>query len=255
MSKNVVVFDLDETLGYFSELGTFYDILRHYYKKKHLLNSLFDLYPEIFRPQIFEIIKTVKKMKNTKLIIYTNNQGPKTWAKSIMSYFEHKLGFKVFDHIVHAFKIGDKQIEMCRTSHDKSHDDFLKCTKIRDTCNIFFIDDQFHPRMKHPKVFYFHVKPYYYVFSKTALIERFIKSNLCKKICSAQKLNTETLKSKLHSEFYFNNVHQSSHVESHNKIAQTILRQLHIFYDKCKPKTKKRTHRRRKLTKKNKNVN
>ena len=33
INKKVVVFDLDETLGYFGELGRFCNILDEYYKK------------------------------------------------------------------------------------------------------------------------------------------------------------------------------------------------------------------------------
>ena len=32
--SKIVVFDLDETLGYFVEFGMFWDALKHYYKNK-----------------------------------------------------------------------------------------------------------------------------------------------------------------------------------------------------------------------------
>ena len=51
MSK-VVVFDLDETLGYFTEFGIFYEILIKFLKiskqhRTHVFCSLLDKYPEV----------------------------------------------------------------------------------------------------------------------------------------------------------------------------------------------------------------
>ena len=59
----IVVFDLDETLGYFTEFGIFWDCLMRYSneKKKVLLNQcdfndILDLYPEFLRPNIINIL-------------------------------------------------------------------------------------------------------------------------------------------------------------------------------------------------------
>ena len=46
-----------------------------------------------------------------KVIIYTNNQGHKSWARLIASYFEYKLGDKLFDQIINAYKVNDIQVE------------------------------------------------------------------------------------------------------------------------------------------------
>ena len=55
----IVVFDLDETLGYFVEFGIFWDSLNLYLiknNKKGLnqndFNNILDLYPEFIRPNI-----------------------------------------------------------------------------------------------------------------------------------------------------------------------------------------------------------
>ena len=104
-SSKIVVFDLDETLGYFVEFGMFWDTLKHYYKNNEdntkivfdqaLFNKLLDLYPEFSRPNILNILKYLKKQKQDqhchKLMIYTNNQGPPEWAQQIKGYFEDKL--------------------------------------------------------------------------------------------------------------------------------------------------------------------
>ena len=94
--NKVVVFDLDETLGYFSQLGLFYDGLREYLDKDRefsqtYINELFDLYPEALRPGILQILRYLKIQRENKkcrrVLIYTNNQGPKEWANCIKNYF------------------------------------------------------------------------------------------------------------------------------------------------------------------------
>jgi len=87
----IVVFDLDETLGYFTEFGIFCDCLNKYFKNNEYsnthFNELLDLYPEFIRPKIINTLKYLKskKMVNKcyKVMIYTNNQGDKQWAINI----------------------------------------------------------------------------------------------------------------------------------------------------------------------------
>ena len=94
---NIVVFDLDETLGHFVQLGIFCDVLEEYYKRKLSSNEFYevmDIFPEFIRPNILKILAylKIKKQKGecNKVIIYTNNQGPKEWAQKIQKYFEKK---------------------------------------------------------------------------------------------------------------------------------------------------------------------
>ena len=82
MKKKVIVFDLDETIGHFEELGRFIDGLAalhenksfkksyshnafDYITQKHF-NEILDLYPEFFRPHIFSIFKDLLKLKKKK---------------------------------------------------------------------------------------------------------------------------------------------------------------------------------------------
>ena len=168
-TNKVVVFDLDETLGCFNELGIFWDALENFYGSK-LSNSTFvamlNVFPEFCRPDILKILDYLHRKKKTKacqkIIIYTNNQGPKTWVKMITDYFDYKLGYSVFDQIIGAYKIGNKIIEEKRTTHDKSLKDLLSCTQLPPTTEFCFIDDLYHPLMKRPCVFYFNIKPYHY---------------------------------------------------------------------------------------------
>ena len=71
----IVVFDLDETLGYFTQFGIFWDSLKNYIEnknKKNLtqndFNDILDLYPEYLRPNIINILIYLKKKKTNKLL-------------------------------------------------------------------------------------------------------------------------------------------------------------------------------------------
>ena len=63
----VVVFDLDETLGYFSQFGQLWNELIP--NKDIDFNELFDLYPEFLRPNILEILQFLNEKKKKKLVI------------------------------------------------------------------------------------------------------------------------------------------------------------------------------------------
>ena len=165
--KIVVVFDLDETLGSFAQLSVLKDVVE--YCEDHKLtqnefNVLLDRNPEFLRPGIIEILKYIVKQREAGkcdgIMIYTNNQGPKEWAEAISRYFTYKVGSKVFDQIIAAFKVNGRKVEMGRTSHDKSFDDFIHCTKLPRNTQVCFIDDVEHPQMEHRNVYYINVKPY-----------------------------------------------------------------------------------------------
>jgi hypothetical protein len=164
----VVVFDLDETLGYFTELSIFWEALENFYNI-NLLNAKFyevaDLFPEFFRPDILHILDFIhtQKMKKRcyKTIIYTNNQAPKSWVNLISEYCSVKLGYKVFDCVIGAYKVRGKQIELKRTSHEKSVKDLISCTDLPTSTEVCFIDDLYHPLMDVNNVYYINIKPYH----------------------------------------------------------------------------------------------
>ena len=166
-SHNIVVFDLDETIGNFTELSIFWEALNKYTSdplSQEDFFGLLDTFPEFLRPNIHNILKyIIKQKRNNKcdsIMIYTNNQGNKKWITMITKYFDYKLQEQTFDKIISAFKVRGKQIELCRTSHDKSVSDLFRCTKIPENTQICFVDDQLHPLMKHDNVYYINVKPY-----------------------------------------------------------------------------------------------
>lgn len=185
----IVVFDLDETLGYFTQYGIFYDSIINYLKIKNKPSlseddfcNILDLYPECLRPNIINILTYLKnKKKNNcchKMMIYTNNTGPREWARNIISYFERKIHFKIVDQIIAAFKINGKRVEICRTTQNKTHTDLIKCTKIPVDAEICFMDDCFYPEMSNDNIYYINIKPYYHDLPFEVMIERFKQSKL-----------------------------------------------------------------------------
>jgi len=185
----IVVFDLDETLGYFTQFGIFWDCLKQFLSanKNYKLsqkdfNELLDLYPEFIRPNILPILQYLKHKKKSKcchkLMIYTNNNGSKEWSNHIKYYFEHKIKYNLIDQIIAAFKVNGQQIEMCRTTHDKTHKDFIRCTKLPLHSEICFLDDTFHPGMANDNIYYINLKPYYYDLEFDYMIKVFQESKI-----------------------------------------------------------------------------
>jgi hypothetical protein len=184
----IVVFDLDETLGYFVEFSIFWGCLNKYLLENNNYElsqndfcNILDLYPEFLRPNIITILTYLKNKKVSncchKMMIYTNNTGSKKWSNFILKYFELKLNYGLFDQIIAAFKINGKKIEMCRTTHDKTHKDLIRCTKIPINAEICYLDDVYYPEMKHKNVYYINIKPYVYDLDFDIIIDRFLNSD------------------------------------------------------------------------------
>ena len=113
-------------------------------------------------------------------MLYTNNQGPKTWALYLTKYFETKLNASIFDRIIAAFKINGKQIESLRTTHKKTYNDLIRCTQLPLNTEFFFLDDVYHSEMCHNKVYYINIKPYVHKLPIPELVKRFSESSIGK---------------------------------------------------------------------------
>jgi hypothetical protein len=180
----IIVFDLDETLGYFTQFGIFWDCLNEYFNKLNQtdFNAILDLYPEFLRPNIINVLVYLKDKKCTnccnKIMIYTNNQGPKEWCEHIIHYFDNKINYKLFDQIIAAFKVNGEKVELCRTTHNKTHTDLIKCTQIPSNAQICFLDDKYHHEMSNENIYYINVKPYYHDLPFEVMLERLKKSKL-----------------------------------------------------------------------------
>lgn len=182
--KQVIVFDLDETLGCFIQLGAFCDTIEKFNKKKMDFDEfykLMDLYPEYLRPNILKILTFLKEKREKgdiyKVFIYTNNQGPREWAERIRLFLEKKINYKLFSKIIAAYKVNGKIVETTRTSHDKKVPDFLRSTNLSKNTLICFIDDVYHNEMDTDNVYYIHIDPYHASIPIDILIERYYKQN------------------------------------------------------------------------------
>ena len=208
----VVVFDLDETIGNFSDLYLIWAAIFNtgiYTGQPNpniaqsIFNELLDLYPEFLRYGILHILDFIRtKIQNGEshcIYLYTNNQciftacpdsrqytppSPTEWVEMIIVYLNMKLRTvdTIFAKPICAFKIGSRVIEPLRESRSKTHRDFLKCAVLPKNTEICFVDDTYHSKMAHNKVYYIQPPPYFHELSQTTIIDRFMESALYTKI-------------------------------------------------------------------------
>lgn len=258
----IVVFDLDETLGYFVEFGIFWDclhkyLIQHYdisnteiHDKDYTLelnqqqfNAILNLYPEFLRPNIIPILNYLKQKKHSKcchqMMVYTNNQGPRKWAHKLVNYFESKINYKLFDQIISAFKINGKRVEICRTSHNKSYKDLIRCTKIPLHAEICFLDDNYFPEMTSQNVYYINLKPYVYDLNFEEMIERFMNTKIYTNIMRQENVSEERNIYFKKSMMEYYDEYNFMYVEKNKKeyeidqiLGKTIMMHLHTFFNK-----------------------
>mgnify|MGYP001281467752 CR=1 FL=1 len=252
--KKIVVFDLDETLGNFVELGIFCDALSAYKKQEIDDNEFFellDMFPEFLRPNIISILKYLLDKKKcdecSKIMIYTNNQGPRTWCENICKYIDLKTEDKTFDQIIAAFKVKGKIVEVGRNSHNKSIFDLINCTNLPLDTEICFLDDQYHPLMKGEKVFYINVKPYIHHIPFNDMAERYYNK---KQLLDEHDKFIEFITNYM-SRYNFTVKKKEPEDENIDKIiSKKIIMYLDEFFKKNKSGQTRR-HRRRKIKNKN----
>ena len=260
----IVVFDLDETLGYFTEFGIFWDSLINYSKVKNIepltqlnFDNILDLYPEFLRPNIINILNYLKNKKQSlcchKMMIYTNNNGPKEWAHHIIDYFSKKINYKLFDQLISAFKINGKIVEVCRTTHDKTYNDFIKCTKLPINSEICFLDDTFYPEMANDNIYYINVKPYYHDLQFDYMIKKLKESQIGKILINNDKEFEEKMNEQLNL-YKYNCINKDSKEYEIDKIlGKHIISHLQEFFNKSK-KNKTLRNRTKRNFKRNKTV-
>ena len=92
--KHGIVFDMDKCIGYFTQIALYIDIIEDLSRtlKVNEYYQMFDMFQEIFRPGIFNVFRYLVKMKKKgklEVIIYTNNNGPPSWATNIRKYIDY----------------------------------------------------------------------------------------------------------------------------------------------------------------------
>ena len=256
-TRNLVfVFDLDKTLGYFTQVAVFIEGVEHYLGrklKKNEIYKIFDLYPEMFRPDMMNILKYLKQLKHklkcVKVLIYTNNVGPKSWVHTIKNYIEKKLKYKLFDRTIAAWKVSGKIYEKCRTSHEKKYTDLLYCGKLKKTDKICFLDDMKHPHMINNNVKYLHLKGYKHDIPFTKMCKIFLKSSVGKLIKKSehQKFIVKFMKFAKTDPFGFSYI--ESHISSRNGYKREILSHLKMFVKENKHNISRKKRKKRKTSK------
>jgi hypothetical protein len=217
--SKIIVFDLDETIGSFSELFVLWKSI-HKIKEfdpeniQKTFNEMLDLYPEFLRHGIVVILEFLLHKKRigecSQIYIYTNNQctinsphDNMQWVQLISQYFNYRLGLapneQIFDKIICAFKINNVIINTSRTTNNKTHGDFIRCTILPKNAEICFIDNTYYDKMKHDKVYYIQPKSYYHHLSKSTMMERLMASPLVERFVkhSNNKNNKEEFRLQL----------------------------------------------------------
>jgi hypothetical protein len=260
MLRRAVIFDMDETIGYFSQLGLIIDSLENHIKRKLKEEELFhmmDIFHNIFRPGIINIFKLLKrekkKNKYLKVVIFTNNTGPKSWMHLIRKYIEHKVKDKnLFDKVIGAWKTkvdGVEEIrEECRSSYEKTYVDLLNCYCGLAGYKICFLDDVTHPGMIHKRITYLHLKPYRHEISYETIVDTLLGSSF-KKYIPKRSEYIQYLKDYLQKEFFeYKHINKLREIKYSKKKLYNIINN---FIKNKKMKTKKKFIN-KKLTRKRK---
>lgn len=235
-SNRIFVFDMDETIGSFSELYNLFKYIENiqnnvsiYDNEKTLLFSLLDTYPEFFRYGIsilFEYLYEKKKLSdNISIYIYTNNSCiPISWTSMIVEYIEMKWNLKgLFDNIIRVFKIGNTIIENNRTTNDKTYKDLVRCIKLSNNAEICFIDNVDFPKMRHRHVYYLRPKPYYHYIDRNTIINRFLKTSYGEIFIKNNDLNFDESYNEIKNYYIENNLLCDTFIKSEQEMEIDIL--------------------------------
>ena len=182
-----IVFDLDETLGYFKQMFYIFSVIGKIQGTQSptftqsVFNKILDLYPEYLRPNIMEILSYLRDRKlanhNTYIIIYTNNEN-QHWIKCIISYIETKLGqSNFFDKTITSSKV-----ESCRQYQKKHLADLFRCIDYSAGSTICYIDNEYHPGMRSRQTSYNKLDSYVNNLPMNEVISRLYSSDIINEI-------------------------------------------------------------------------
>ena len=166
MSEKIIVFDLDNTIGFFEQ---FILVLNCISKTDISYNELFDLFPECFRPNIFEIFTFLLQQKKSHkikgVLLYSNNND--FFVNKVIEYIHYKLNDTLFDCVI-------TKEHPYRKAKLKHIDDLIECSNgiITFFSKICFIDDKQHLSMITEQVFYIRCENYTYYLSNKEINKR-----------------------------------------------------------------------------------
>ena len=180
-----IVWDMDETLGSFVSLSEpvalLEELLGRKLKQKEFM-LVIEIFEEVLRPNIIDVLIYIKNNQDntTKNVLYTNNNGPKSWCNGIVSYLDEMVGCKVFDKVIRAWEVDGNIVEPKRTSHLKTYEDLVRCLNVHEIKKVCFIDDQEHPLHQDSRVTSYKIPEYNVHFTEDEIIERLRKSSFKK---------------------------------------------------------------------------
>ena len=167
MDKSIV-FDLDETIGYFKQFIYILNILESYNIRNY--NKLLNIFNFVFRPNIFKILFYIKDEKIRKkiqyIILYTNNNNNK-FVNIIINYIHSRLNYILFDKII-------TLNHELRTIKSKNYQDLIHCVNEIEYHKLCFIDDKRHTSMKHSNVFFIQCEKYTFNLDNIKIIKLLI---------------------------------------------------------------------------------
>lgn len=188
---NAIAFDLDETIGSFSDFYSIWARLEPSMRTQSIFEEILDLYPEFLRVGFFAILRYIFTKQESgnclPIYIYTNNQCEDvSWIYKLVDYLESRVfsgkTVKLFARPIFAFKINGKLVEKNRTTHEKTYTDFVRCSMLSTSNELCFIDDIYHKKMKHPRVYYIQPPPYIHSLSHKEVVARFLVSDVYRKL-------------------------------------------------------------------------
>lgn len=231
--KYAVVFDMDETLGFFQQINYLWHLLLKINNNinKNLFKEILNLYPEFIRPNLIQILNYLKEKKQqnrcSNIIIYTNNRTSKEWVTLIQNYFNELINYDLFDKIICAFKINNIILENNRSSYEKTFNDFIKCSLLDPKTNICFVDDKYYPDMNKNNLIYIQIKKYIYELNKNVLFERLYKSILITKNYISQNILDKAYKN-----FNYLYKNENVNINIHKIVSKKLLYHLNKFFYK-----------------------
>lgn len=272
-SPKAIVIDLDETIGCFGDLYILWLGVNKLcnlknFNRQSIFNDILNLYPEFFRPGITHILSFIFKKKKKKhlknLFLYTNNQCThNNWLSLIIHFIEFKINAtNLFDKIIHAFKIKNNIIEICRTSNNKNYNDLINCTIIPKKTEICFIDNTYYEEMIHDKVYYIKPLSYYHNLSKNSIINRILQNKIGSFIIENSNMSNKNQLFNFFHNWFLTHMHYSYNrpiyldIDYNLNISKKILYHIKEFFivSKNNNKSKKKIKSIKNFTRKNKNL-
>lgn len=250
IKTQIILFDMDETLGHFSQLGLICGAFEIILQRPLTIQNFIDIletYKYYLRPNIMTILKFIKNKKeknpNMRVAIYTNNSAPSYWTYIIQEYFHYKLNYKLFDTTILSYQFNGGVREKRRTTQEKTIEDvytIFDC--VPKETSIIFIDDQIHNQMIRQNVYYILVDKYVYNYSISEIMEKF---NLLVDGYTREEYDTFLENITYPMEAYYGLYNAKNTIENNDLYSsKQVLRLLDTFFQMRIHRTtrKKRTH-------------